>query len=106
MFGQLCAGWLEREGPITRRLLIRLYAEGCPVLHRPGKTVRGLLDRALYSMQKAGEIITEDVLRDRSLESQVLRLVGTPGRIKIYVCRLDCYSRPASTIDPQPFMKL
>lgn len=69
---------IEREGPLTKRLLIRVYVEGCPTLHRAGKTVRSLLNRALYSMQKAGEIVAEDELDDRSLESQVLRLAGAP----------------------------
>jgi very-short-patch-repair endonuclease len=69
---------IEREGPLTKRLLIRVYVEGCPTLHRAGRTVRSLLNRALYSMQKAGEIVAEDELDDRSLESQVLRLAGAP----------------------------
>lgn len=69
---------IEKEGPLTKRLLFRLYVEGCPALHRAGKAVKSLLNRALYNMQKAGEIILEDELGDRSLESQVLRLAGTP----------------------------
>lgn len=70
---------IEQEGPLTKRWLIRLYVEGCPELRRAGKTVKGLLNRALYSMQKAGEIVVEDELGDRSLESQVIRRAGTPG---------------------------
>jgi very-short-patch-repair endonuclease len=69
---------IEEEGPITKRLLIRLYVEGCPTLQRASRTVRSLLNQALYNMQKAGEIVVEDELGDRSLESQVLRLAGTP----------------------------
>lgn len=69
---------IEKEGPITKRFLFKLYVAGCPTLHRAGKTVKSLLNRALYSMQKAGEIVIEDELGDRSLESQVVRLAGTP----------------------------
>jgi very-short-patch-repair endonuclease len=69
---------IEQEGPLNKRLLFRLYIEGCPTLHRAGKTVKNLLNRALYGMQRAGEIVVEDELGDRSLESQVLRLAGTP----------------------------
>jgi very-short-patch-repair endonuclease len=69
---------IEKEGPLTKRFLIKLYVAGCPALRRAGKAVRSLLNRALYSMQRAGEIVVEDELGDRSPESQVLRLAGTP----------------------------
>ncbi len=69
---------IEKEGPLTKRFLIKVYVAGCPTLQRAGKAVRALLNRALYSMQKAGEIVVEDELGDRSLESQVLRLAGAP----------------------------
>jgi very-short-patch-repair endonuclease len=69
---------IEREGPLTKRFLIKLYVAGCPTLHRAGKAVRSLLNRALHSMQRAGEIVVEDELGDRSLESQVLRLAAAP----------------------------
>ncbi len=69
---------IENEGPLTKRFLLKIYVAGCPGLHRAGKAVKAILNRALYSMQKAGEIVIEDELGDRSPESQVLRLVGTP----------------------------
>jgi len=69
---------IEKEGPLTKRLLFKLYITGCPKLQRAGKVVKNLLAKALYSMQKAGEIVIEDELGDHSLESQVMRLVGTP----------------------------
>ena len=69
---------IDEEGPLTKRLLIKLYVEGCPTLQRAGKTVRSLLNRALYSLQRAGEIVLEDELGDHSLESQVLRLPNQP----------------------------
>lgn len=67
---------IEEEGPLTKRLLIRLYVEGCPTLQRAGKAVKSFLNRVLYGMQKTGEIVLEDELGDRSLESQVVRLAG------------------------------
>lgn len=69
---------IGNEGPLTKRFLFKLYVAGCPTLHRAGKTVKRLLNGVLYSMQKEGEIIIEDELGDRSLESQVVRLAGTP----------------------------
>lgn len=69
---------IEKEGPLTKRLLVKLYVAGCPALRRAGKNVRSLLNRILFSMQRAGEIIVEDELGDRSPESQVLRLAGAP----------------------------
>ncbi|MGC8666541.1 MAG: AAA domain-containing protein [Chthonomonadales bacterium] len=69
---------IEREGPLTKLLLFRLYVEGCPTLHRAGRTVRSILNRTLNSMEKAVEIVVEDELGDKSPASQVLRLAGTP----------------------------
>jgi len=71
-------GIIEKEGPLTKHFLIKLYVAGCPALRRAGKAVRSLLNRALYSMQRSGEIVVEDELGEGSLESQVLRLAGTP----------------------------
>jgi very-short-patch-repair endonuclease len=69
---------IEKEGPLTRSSVCRLYVEGCPGLQRVGRVVRQALNRALGAMLRAGEIIQEDELRDGSPEGQVLRLAGTP----------------------------
>jgi very-short-patch-repair endonuclease len=69
---------IEEEGPLTKRLLFKLYLAGCPTLRRAGRNVRSILNRVLYGMQRAGEIIVEDELGDRSLESQVVRLAIAP----------------------------
>lgn len=71
-------GIIEKEGPLTKRFLIRLSIKGCPTLHRAAKNVKSLLNRALYGMQKSGEIVVDDELGDRSDEPLVLRLVGSP----------------------------
>jgi len=89
---------IEREGPLTKRLLFRLYVEGCPTLHRAGKTVRSILNRALYSMQKAGELAVEDELGDRSLESQVLRLASGPRVRERPAGRRDLLDIPPSEL--------
>jgi very-short-patch-repair endonuclease len=69
---------IERDGPLTRSSVYRLYVEGCPGLQRVGKTVRQALNRALGAMLRAGEIVQEDELGDGSLDGQVLRIAGTP----------------------------
>ena len=70
---------IEQEGPLNKRLLFRLYAEGCPTLKRVSKEVRQRINRVLATMLRAGEIVVEDEIGDGSLESQVLRLAGNPA---------------------------
>jgi hypothetical protein len=70
---------IERDGPLTRTSVYRLYVEGCPDLQRVGKIVRQALNRALGAMLRAGEIVQEDELRDGSPEGQVIRIAGTPA---------------------------
>jgi hypothetical protein len=89
---------IEQEGPLTKRLLIRLYVASCPALQRAGKNVRNLLNRILASMQRAGEIVVEDELGDRSLESQVLRLAGTPRVRERPAGRRDLLEIPPSEL--------
>jgi very-short-patch-repair endonuclease len=89
---------IEREGPLTKRFLIKLYVAGSPALRRAGKAVRNLLNRALYSMHKVGEIVVEDELGDRSLESQVLRLAGVPRVRERLAGRRDLLEIPPSEL--------
>jgi very-short-patch-repair endonuclease len=70
---------IERDGPLTRSSVYRLYVEGCPDLQRVGKIVQQALNRALGAMLRAGEIVQEDELRDGSPEGQVLRIAGSPS---------------------------
>jgi very-short-patch-repair endonuclease len=70
---------IERDGPLTRSSVYRLYVEGCPDLQRVGKIVRQALNRALGTMLRAGEIVQEDELGDGSPDSQVLRIAGAPA---------------------------
>jgi len=70
---------IERDGPLTRVSVYRLYVEGCPYLQRVGKSVRQGLNRALGAMLRASEIVQEDELGDGSPEGQVIRIAGTPS---------------------------
>lgn len=70
---------IERDGPLTRASVYRLYVEGCPDLQRVGKIVRQALNRALGAMLRAGEIVQEDEFGDGSPEGQVLRIAGAPA---------------------------
>jgi very-short-patch-repair endonuclease len=69
---------IEKDGPLSRESLYRLYNEGCAEVHRVGKAVRQALNRALGAMLRSEEIVQEDELRDGSPEGLVVRLTGTP----------------------------
>jgi very-short-patch-repair endonuclease len=70
------SGIVQKDGPLTRASIFRLYVEGCRDLHRAGKTVRESLNRALGAMLRAGEIVQDDELGDGSPDSLVVRLAG------------------------------
>jgi very-short-patch-repair endonuclease len=69
---------IQQDGPLLRSSVYRLYVEGCPEVERVGRTVRQVLNRALGTMLRAGEIVEEDELGHGSPEGQVLRVAGTP----------------------------
>jgi very-short-patch-repair endonuclease len=69
---------IERDGPLTRSSVYRLYVEGSPDLQRVGRVVRQALNRALGAMLRADEIVQEDELADGSPDGQVLRIAGAP----------------------------
>jgi very-short-patch-repair endonuclease len=69
---------IERDAPLTRASVFRLYVEGCPDLHRAGKAVRQALNRALGAMLRSGEIVHEDELGDGYSEEQIVRIADTP----------------------------
>lgn len=66
---------IREERIVNKRRLFRLYVQYCPGVDRAGKTVRQSLNRALFSLQRVGEI---EVRRygDGSLEFQEIRLRG------------------------------
>jgi very-short-patch-repair endonuclease len=89
---------IEAEGPLTKAFIYRLYVEGCPHIQRVSKSVRQTLNRILWSMVKAGEILSEDELGDRSLESQVLRLPNSPRVLQRPAGKRDLLDIPASEL--------
>lgn len=70
---------IERDGPLTRSSVYRLYVEGCSDLQRVGKIVRQALNRSLGAMLRAGEIVQVDELGDGSPDNQILRIAGAPA---------------------------
>lgn len=89
---------IERDGPLTRASVFRLYVEGCPDLQRAGKAVRQALNRALGAMLRSGEIVQEDELGDGSPEGQVVRLAGTPKVRERLAGRRDLLEIPPSEL--------
>ncbi len=73
---------IEKDGPLTRSSVYRLYVRGCPGLQRVGRVVRQALNRSIGAMLRAGEIVQEDELHDGSAEGQVLRLAGA-GKVQV-----------------------
>lgn len=69
---------IEKDGPLPRESVYRLYVEGCPGLRRVGKAVRQALNRALGTMLRSGEIVQEDELGAGSPDGLVVRRAGTP----------------------------
>ena len=69
---------VEKEGPLSKASLYKLYVGGSPNLQRAGQAVKRELNKAIGAMLRAGEIIQEDELGDRSLDSLVIRLADTP----------------------------
>jgi very-short-patch-repair endonuclease len=67
---------VEKDGPLTRSSVYRLYVAGCPGLQRVGRVVRQALNRALSAMLRAGEIVQDDELADGSAEGHVVRVSG------------------------------
>lgn len=68
---------VERECPLPRESVYRLYVQGCPGLQRVGKAVRQALSRALGTMLRSEEIIQEDELGAGNSDGLVIRLAGT-----------------------------
>ena len=73
---------IEKDGPLARSSVYRLYVRGFPGLQKVGKIVRQALNRALGAMLRAGEVVQEDELQDGSAEGQVMRLAGA-AKVKV-----------------------
>ena len=89
---------VEKDGPLSRASVCRLYVEGCPYVQRASKTVRQILNRALGIMLRSGEICQEDQFGDGSPEGQIIWLSGTP-RVRLRPAgRRDLLEIPAAEI--------
>ena len=89
---------IEKDGPISRASVYRLYVEGCPHLQRVGRAIREVLNRAIGAMLRSGEITQEDELGNGSPEGQVLRLVGAPMVLVRPAGRRDLLEIPPSEL--------
>lgn len=69
---------IEKDGPLTRSSLYRLYIEGCPHLQCSSRAVRDRLNQALRALLKAGDIVQEDELGSGKPEGLVVRQAGSP----------------------------
>jgi very-short-patch-repair endonuclease len=68
---------LERDAPLARASLYRLYIEGTPDVQRAGKAVRQAINQALGAMLRADEVVQENEFGDSSSDGLVVRLTGT-----------------------------
>jgi len=88
---------IEKDGPLTRESICRLYVEGCPGLQRVGKAVRQALNRALGAMLRSSEIVQEDELRGAP-DGLVVRLAGAPTVRERSAGRRDLLEIPPSEL--------
>ena len=89
---------IERDGPLMRRSIYQLYVAGCPHVQRARKVVCKKLSYALGAMIRAGEIVQEDELRDKSLKTRVVRLARTPKVRERPAGRRDLLEIPPSEL--------
>jgi hypothetical protein len=89
---------IEKDSPISRASVYRLYVEGCPHRERATKVVRQALNHVLGTMLRAGEIVQEDELGNASPEGQVLRLAEDPRVRKRPAGRRDLEEIPPSEL--------
>ncbi|MFC1660322.1 AAA domain-containing protein [Gemmatimonadota bacterium] len=73
---------VESDGPLSRASIYSLYVSGCPDLRKGGKIIWQALNRSLGAMLRAGEIVQEDELGDRSPEGKILRMATSP-RVRV-----------------------
>jgi very-short-patch-repair endonuclease len=89
---------IEKDGPLSRASVYRLYVEGCPHRERTTKVVRQALNHVLGTMLRAGEIVQEDELGNGSPEGQVLRLAEGPRVRERLAGRRDLQEIPPSEL--------
>ena len=68
----------QRDAPLPRSAMHRLYVEGCPEVQKLGRTIRQSLDSVLAGMLRAGLLEQESELGPRTPQCLILRLPGQP----------------------------
>ncbi|HEY44137.1 MAG TPA: DUF559 domain-containing protein, partial [Anaerolineae bacterium] len=89
---------IEKDGPLTRASVYRLYEEGCPHVHRVGKAVRQSLNFALGAMLRGGEIVQENEFGSRSPMGIIIRTADTPRVRERPAGRRDLQEIPPSEL--------
>lgn len=89
---------INKDGPLTRASICKLYLEGCPGLHKAGRVIRQALNRALGAMLRSGELVQEDELGDGSPEGLVVRLADAPKVRERPAGRRDLLEIPPSEL--------
>lgn len=89
---------VEKDGPLPRESIYRLYVEGCPGLQRVGKAVRQALNRAAGTMLRSGEIVQEDELGAGSPDGLIVRRAGTPKVLERPAGKRDLLEIPPSEL--------
>lgn len=69
---------IEKDGPLTKQSIYRLYREGCPYFNRAGLNIWHRLDAALRKLLKAGDIEQEEELGPGKAGWIVIRMAGAP----------------------------
>ena len=65
---------ITTDGPLPKESLYRLYREGCPRVERAGKNLRQAVNRAMYSLERAGLVVSRDEGKRRYPSEVVLKL--------------------------------
>jgi very-short-patch-repair endonuclease len=65
---------ITTDGPLPKESLYRLYREGCPRVERAGKNLRQAVNRAVYSLERAGLVVSRDEGKRRHPSEVVVKL--------------------------------
>lgn len=89
---------IERDTPLPKSAVYRLYVEGCPHVQRAAKTVRSTINKALAMLQREGLIAIVDEGGRREPSEQVVLLTGSPAVV--------VRERGARTFDDVPLSEI
>jgi very-short-patch-repair endonuclease len=63
------------DGPLPKESLYRLYKQGCPKVERAGKSLSEAVNRAVYSLERSGLLVTRDEGTGRRPSEVVVKLL-------------------------------